>query len=71
MQGIDISWVLIEYLAIKRGRFIKLIFLMKREGFLKHGTGPLWGRSLNHSAGGRVFRNSTRCGFQIAARKCV
>ena len=37
MERVGIVGVLGEYLSIKRGRFTKLAFLVKREGFLKHG----------------------------------
>src|ERR1700704_5853466 len=40
MEGVSIVWVLSEYLAIKRCRFTKLTFLVKRECFLKHRAGP-------------------------------
>ena len=40
MQSIGIVGVLGEYLSIKGGRFTKPACLMKREGLLKHGTGP-------------------------------
>src|SRR6267154_4640072 len=40
MERVGIVGILGEYLSIESGRFTKPAFLVKREGFSKHRTGP-------------------------------
>jgi|SRR5258706_14083470 len=74
MQGVSIFGVLCKYLVIKRRRFSELASLMKGEGLLKQGIGPLSSERGNGIHGARsasmVLSRSLRHGlYQVVTRE--